>query len=206
MIHSTSLATGNRHFADRYWDLPSKLLTSTFRRFSRNTLLLYELYNPSETSRLKNLSFNKPKIYSLILYSFWREFHLLIVPAHSKLSFRSKFPAFYVPNPPTSLGYNISFSCALELQLQKLLWHKLRLKLVFRSERHCVKECYIHSQSCSRYDERNSSLEDWSNVDCWKVVVIIDAWFPSAFEDLLHSLRGNLSFCGPPIVNHCFTT
>jgi len=37
------------------------------------------------------------------------------------------------------------------------------------------------------------------------VVVIIDAWFQSAFEDPLHSLRGLLRFCGPPFANYCFT-
>ena len=142
----------------------------------------------------------------IIVFCFWREFQFWSFPAPSKFSYRSKFPVFYVPNQPPSLGYNISFICALELQLQKLFWHTLHLKLVFHSEKHCVKECNIHSQSCRHCDRRNSSLEDRSNVDCWNVVVIIDTWFTSAFEDPLLSLRGNVRFCGPPVANYCSTT
>jgi hypothetical protein len=67
----------------------------------------------------------------IIVFCFWPEFQFLSFPAHSKLSSRSEFPVFHVPNQPPSLGYNISLSCALELQIKKLFWHTLHLELSF---------------------------------------------------------------------------
>jgi hypothetical protein len=83
---------------------PSKLLTSTFRLFSINTFLVYELYNPSENILLNNSSFNKTKSYSLIIVCCgWLELQFWSFSAHSNLSSPSTFPIFYVPNQPSSL-------------------------------------------------------------------------------------------------------
>ena len=95
-IQSTSVVTGNCHFA-------SGIFASKHRYFSNNTFIFYKYLSKISCN---NTSANKTRSYLQgIVCCCALEFQFLSVPAHSRLPSRWTRFTFYVPSPPSHLGY-----------------------------------------------------------------------------------------------------
>ena len=86
---------------------------SEHRHFSNNNLYFTQyLFRTSCNITSSN---NKSRSYLHIIVSCcWLEFQFLSVPTHSRLPSRSTRSTFYVPNPPSTLGYNTSCEAILK--------------------------------------------------------------------------------------------
>jgi hypothetical protein len=77
---------------------------SKYRHFSNNTFIFYKYL--FRTSCNNTSSANKSRSYlHIIVCCCGLEFQFFSVPAHSRLPSRSTRSTFYVPNPPSPLGY-----------------------------------------------------------------------------------------------------
>jgi hypothetical protein len=78
------------------------IFATVHRNFSNNNLDFTSIFlEPAVTSHLQQV--NREATYSCCEL----EFQFLIIPTHSRLPARSMRSTFYVPNPPSLLGYDI---------------------------------------------------------------------------------------------------